>query len=266
MLHPDLRVKGFRGFSLVESVIALFLLLTIVMFLFMSFDQALRYQSRAAIRQKAVVIASRTMAGLRAWAQVPANYDSDWSAKNGMTFPDSQDGSYNVRIDCNPSGQPLFSPCFALESQYGPTAKFMTRSLIPVKVTVSWGSGSSSQLAVCSYIGDPPRVPQPLLQITQTGGPQPLPYQQVDTFGVTALDNGQQPIRDLVYTWDIQSITGNAWLLNTGPRNGTTQAVENIYTTPGGVVLDVSGLIQVQAETVYHGLPLNGTTANLTVQ
>ncbi|CAN0388045.1 unnamed protein product, partial [Phaeothamnion confervicola] len=91
-------IRGGRAFTLTESIIAFFLLATVVLFVVMAFGQALRYQTRASMRQKAVLIAARTMDGVRNWAKTPDNFDSDWSSQNVAAAPDPQEPEFTVRV------------------------------------------------------------------------------------------------------------------------------------------------------------------------
>lgn len=260
--------RPIRAFTLTESIIAFFLLATVVLFVIVGFGQALRYQTRAALRQKAVLIAARTMDQVRNWAKIPENYDSDWSSQNVAAAPDPQEPDFSVRVQANANGQDIYKPCFTLEEVYGSRADIMHRSVVPVKVTVSWNSSlPNSNLALVSYIGEPARPAQPTLVIQRTAGTEPLLQGETLSYKVSALDLNGRPITDLTFIWSVLPITANAWVLNTGNRNGQEQTIKNTYFQSNGTEVHVGpGRLKVQAWTLYHGKVLKGTTDDVVLQ
>jgi Tfp pilus assembly protein PilV len=249
------------GLSLLETVIALFLLVAEVLVLLGAFHQGVRHQARTYMQAQAIGVVQQTFSEIRAWARVPANYDSNWSAYHGVT---RQDGAFRVLIECAPGGQPLASPCNSLELPWSSRAKLLRRSVVPVKVTAVWDpSDARARLSVTSYLGEPPRAPDPVLRITQTGGPtSPVPQNGVMAFQVEARDSAGNPLRDLQYSWYVKPFTGNASVLGGGPRDGTSAEVKHAYVY-NGITLHVAGTIQVECRARYHGRELRGLTPNI---
>lgn len=246
------------GLSLLETVIALFLLVAEVLVLLGAFHQGVRHQARTTMQAQAVGVVQRTMSEVRAWARVPANFDSNWAVYNGAT---RQDAGFTVQIECAPAGLALASPCNSLENPWTSRAKVMRRSVVPVKVTATWDpSDSRANVSVTSYIGEPPRAANPVLLITQTGGPSsPVPQNGVMAFKVDARDASGNALQDLQFRWYVKPFTGNASVLDGGPRDGTTAEVKHAYIY-NGITLHVAGTIQVECRTTYHGRELRGVT------
>ena len=85
-----------RGLSLIETTLAMFLLVAEVLVLMGMFHQGLRNQTRMIMRTRAVSVMERTMSEIRAWAQTPANYSSGWTPYKNVSRRDTQDPEFTV--------------------------------------------------------------------------------------------------------------------------------------------------------------------------
>ncbi len=253
-----------RGLSLVETVLAMFLLVAEVLVLVGSFRQGLINQRRTAMGVRAVLVAERNLAEVRAWARDPAHFDSNWSPYLNLNRIDPEDPDFQVVIHSLPGGARLLSPCRPLESVWGAQAYQMSQSCVSVRVDVNWSGGGS--LSVTSAIAAPAREANPDLQITQTAGPSsPVPPDEVLTFQAAASDAAGQPLSDLRYHWDVKPLTGNASFLSGGPRDGSTIQLKHQYLSNGHPI-HASGRIQVHCRAVYHGRELQYTSQEIVLQ
>ena len=251
-----------RGLSLLETVVALFLLVAQVLVLLGSFQRGLRHQSRSLQNVRAQQTAHNQMAEIRAWARVAANFDSDWSTYAGLRH---QQGDLLIEVEA--ARQTLYSPCASLESAYDTRAYRLPDSLVSVKVSAIWDpSDPRSRVVLVSSIGQPARAADPHLRITQTGGDSsPVPFDGIQDYKVEAFDAAGRPLTDLRYSWQVKPLTGNATVLPGGPRDGGTARVQHVYTHLGHS-LHVSGAIQVQCQARYHGRELSGSTGQVMLQ
>lgn len=68
-----------RGVSLMEAVVAIFILAGGSLACFTLLVQAFRYQFASESTNSAVLLAERTLVSIRSWASQPDHFDSDWS-------------------------------------------------------------------------------------------------------------------------------------------------------------------------------------------
>ncbi|MEW6282590.1 MAG: hypothetical protein AB1758_28530 [Candidatus Eremiobacterota bacterium] len=73
-----------RGLSLLETVIALFILSAAIMLVVNLMHASLRHKARLEKRTQATLLASRVMAELRSWARDPINFATGWAGKDAI--------------------------------------------------------------------------------------------------------------------------------------------------------------------------------------
>jgi Tfp pilus assembly protein PilV len=255
-----------RGLSLLEAIIALFLLSGSLLVLLALFQSALNDTGRAATRQTAVVVAEKTLDGLRAQASQSPGYDS-WSSSPPLTTAtaDADYPLYKVQAQWNPAK--LYSPCSSTELGAYPTdPRVLTSSAYKVKLTVSWSATDS--VAVTTLIGDPVRSlatnstsnPFPTLHVSPVGSlANPLARNAVQQFSVTATDGAGNPVHDLLVDWYVATSTGNAVLSQ--DRRGTMVNATNGILLPSQPTLYTGGAVTVMARARLWGYEQAGISA-----
>ncbi|MCE7872762.1 hypothetical protein DYH09_20600 [bacterium CPR1] len=258
-----------RGLSLAETVMGLFILSSVMLVMITLFHSSLRYQGRVELRSRALLAASDKMAEVRGWARNPANFDSTWVPYNGTTSVPTDAPRITVRVDVDPNGRSLLSPCFELESPYGPLARALPRAVVPVRVSATWGPGPTERVVLFSYIAQP--VPSPavraasVLTIPPIGGP--LAAGATSPAAITAVDGNGLNLVNPIYDWEISSLGGNARIQAGGPRHGRDANVENLYEFSQLVPpVNVPGLIRAEAWTRWHGTLLRAASAPVQMQ
>lgn len=242
----------------------MFLLVAEVLVLVGSFRQGLINQRRTAMGVRAVAVAERSLAEVRAWARDPAHFDSAWTPYLDLNRIDPEDPDFAVVIRSLPGGTHLHSPCLPLEAVWGSQAYQLSHSCVSVQVLVTWSGGGS--FSVTSAIAAPAREATSDLQIAQTAGPaSPVPPDEVMTFQATAQDVAGQPLSDLRYHWDVIPLTGNASFVPGGARDGSTIQLKHQYMSNGHPI-HASGRIQVHCRAVYHGRELQHSTEEIVLQ
>ena len=240
-----------RALSLVETVLAVFLLAAQILLLAGLLAQFNRTQRDTRQRSRAALLAEQKMDEIRAWARQPGNFAGDWSVYQGQVTQPPEDPGFRLEVRVNSAGQPLYSPCLGLESPYDTKAKLLHRSCVPVRVSVSWAG--REPLVLNSLIGEPVR-PKPY---TLTFAPDPPFTQPVPTngpFGYKAqLQDGLGlPIEDVMFSWRVKPLTGNASLVESPNRNQRQVRAQHAYLRYGTVV-QVSGLVRLECRALYHG-------------
>lgn len=237
--------------SLVETVLSMFLLAGIMLAIVNLFHASLRYQVRVENRGQMALLATRTINDIRAHAQSPANFNGGLSFYNGRTWTEPDLPGFTIRTQTVPAGRTIYSPCETLEVPWTASgqARQLDRSVVPVKVTVSYRTDSVS---LVGYIAEPVRDPNTTLRIAPLAVPD-VPAGATFSLTVTAVDTGGVIIRDLFFDWDVDAETGNATITSTSPRDGRTVTIINEYngtTKPG--------TIRVTVKCRYRGLVLRG--------
>ena len=268
-----------QGLSLFEAIVSLFILTASVLMSVTLLHNSLRYQRMAKQRIEATALAEQTLDEVRAWAWQKSsgsfNYLGSWSLYQGTV---RSVAPYRVRIDASPATVQLASPCKTLESVV-PTAraKLLTSSVVPVRVRVEWDPPSPSHAVVIfTYVGEPPRVVVPPLQITRTAGSDPLPINGRADFAVEARDAGGNVIQDLMFQWYVEPVGANPGMGTMFPpfgpqftppvapqaRHGRTASLKHTVRLEDGSWDWAPGDVRLRARTGLHGRESFGEIRN----
>lgn len=164
MLRMTKLVARARAFSLLESVIALFLLSFAALSVLSMTQTGFQAQRRSQEAARANLAAQALVAELRLWAMDINNFKGGWSPYNGtVTMADYPE--YTVTVRSLAAGRPIYSPCAEIESQWLPAAnpltargpRTMPNAIVPVEVTVSWSPSSLDRVTILTYVGEPKR-------------------------------------------------------------------------------------------------------------
>lgn len=234
--------------SLVETVLAVFLLAAQILLLAGLLTQFNRSQRDVRQRSHAALLAEQKLDEIRAWARRSSNFASNWGIYQGQV---SESDGFRVEVRVNPAGQPLYSPCLGLEAPYQTRAKLLHHSLVPVRVSVSWGG--RDPLVVNTLVGEPVH-PRPY---TLTFTPDPFFTQPVAPngpfgFSVELKDGIGQTIEDVMFSWRVKPLTGNASLVESPDRSQRQVRARHAYMRYGTEV-QISGQVELEGRTIYHG-------------
>lgn len=258
--------------SLVETVIAIFMLAAQILLVSGMVAQFNRGQRSHRLRHRATALGQQKMDEIRAWARNPANYLSNWAAYKNQSAGPIED-TFTVETDCNPTGQPLYSPCLGLEAQYDVRAKRMTRSVVPVKVSVIWDPSSpSGRIDLCSLVGEPPRTGATMSIAPDTAFTEPIVANGEFGFKATVVDGNNRPIEDIQFQWRVKPVAplptdtpGNASLLPSPTRSMESARARHVFRRYG-VEVQVSGKVELECRALYHGMPLKASGGPVRLQ
>ena len=197
--------RGGRGLSLMETVIAIFVITFAVMIMAALFRSALDGAKRTRKIAIANVLADKRMQAIVHWAGQGDNF-SDWSSVDGASAADAQFPDFNVRSDAE--AQVIYSPCSEAELRYPPgdrRALFVSAKKVRVRVTWTPTSDPRNKVDLLSVIGAPP---QPLQAVKMTGTINPLSPLSSLTLNANGRDSDNDNIQDLFYLWTLSPLTG----------------------------------------------------------
>lgn len=257
--------RGQTAVSLLETVIALFLLLGAFTFLAQMYRQSFTYLKQTQREAEANLFAGNVLNELRGWARTPANYQdplwTSWASVTNSLFPD-----FEARV--KKSARPTLVPCWSIEQQViNPADRvLMSSALVRAQVEVLWRGQLLHTLD--TTIAEPERlvrVVNPVVVTAQTAVPSPLPRDQEVEFVAQLVDGSGQPINDVEFSWSVEAGTGNATFSNQS-RDTRSATLKNAYLTRGGVTYYTGGSCRVQAKARYFGIEYVGQTANIGLQ
>lgn len=194
-----------RGLSLVETLVAIFLLTGAAFASIALLMEASRAQRLTTETQRALGFAQQSLDRIEAWAREPANFASGWSIYADSSFPEPADPAFVVRIQANPSQPVLVSPNTSLEMAYAsPLQRRIASRACAVKATVSWLSVRPRAVVLWRWMGAPLSEVSGL-QVNQTAGASsPLAVNATATFDARLLDTSSQPIPGVIYYWKLE--------------------------------------------------------------
>lgn len=243
--------KRFRGLSLAETVIGLFLISAAVLSIFNLYTAALRYGTRAQERVLAVTLAQAKMDELRGWAQQPATPGHNWDDWSGQTGVSTNPEFPGYQVEVTEQLVVLDSPNSRFEQAFAAADRIQARNVRRVTVTVTWRNGQTS---ITSLLAQPGlEWGSPAMQITPTGSvPDPVPADTDIDFTVEAFDADNRPINDLTYTWYVRPVTGNGSIAQS--RSGETATFGNRVQLPDGMHTATGGRVTVVVRAKLRGV------------
>ena len=195
--------RGLSGFSIVEAVVAIFLLSFVALSVLQLTQSGFVAQKRNQDIVRANLALQSVIADLRIWGEDLGNFKGSWALYNG-TFTPSEYPEYTVTARCLPAGRPIDSPCAELETQWEPTTygkRTMPNAIVPVELTISWSTDPRDGLTILTYVGEPKRDVSAINFIV-TGPSNPsVSMAGLTHYTVTAEDSSRRPMDNLMYQW-----------------------------------------------------------------
>lgn len=246
--------NGRSGVSLVESIVAIYILTGAVLTVFLLFDHGLRISGETSRQSKLVLVAQRRLEEIRAWAATlsggaASNFDN--IASLTATGPDPKDG--DVTVDVRAAIVTIFNPDTNSESGWGASAKTMVHSVAKVQVKASYGG--SENVTLVSLIREPAltwRSGTPLTLATSASTVSSL-----GSFSNTAQGfstTGAQ-IQDLGFRWHVNPIDSSGDI-KVGHLDDVTYTNRFFNSWTNGYASQ-PGTLKLQAEARYGGVMQN---------
>jgi Tfp pilus assembly protein PilV len=258
-----------RGYSLLEAVIAFFILLCCFAVIIALFQSGLRYSVRTQNQQLAPMLAERQIEGMRAWSETANGSGFNWSnlaaIYNGESFQPADFGDFTVTTKV--LSQTLYSTSSSVERALGTQARQLTNSADLVEVGVAWNDGVSHQIKLQSYLVAPAssfRSSNTIVVTTVSSGGNPLPQGSMMNLTATGYDHNGNAIPDLFFVWNVISVTGQGTLAQS--RDGSSANLTNVVTFANGSTAQSPGNLYVQASAKYHGVTAAGNSSLVQLQ
>lgn len=248
-----------RALSLVETVLATFLLLWAIMIIVRLFHSGIAYTSRSMEQETAVFLAEQQLEGVRAWSERlngnVYNYDNLASVYNGTPIAADLPG---FTISTRVVKRELYSGCSQIELGQPSDRRVLRDSACTAQVDVKW-AGDRRQIRLCTILARPPLsfpdpAPSPNLPtgVVLTGpSDNPVPHLGSTEMQAGALDRNGSPLRDLFYEWEVVPISGGATLEQN--RSGSSARLFNWIYLPDGSKASTGGEVTVRVTARYHG-------------
>lgn len=201
-----------RGATLIETVIALFLLGLSTILVATLFQSGLQRARLSEQERVAINVANNALAELRAWSKA-GNYvsPSDLSSKDGSTYSEPANPEFVVTYKVKQTE--VLSSCSQLENTF-PAAqrRALSRSVAFVEARVDWSSNSGPRsLSLESLLPESPRTLSRVIVNNGNGGT--IPKDRSVSVTAVAVDDQGRRIEDLFVDWFVEPIDGRGSLL-----------------------------------------------------
>ena len=237
------------AYSLMEAILASFLLIGVFLLVGKMFHRGLQYSSVVNERVTAVHIAEQQMARVRRQVEETG----EWTAPVAE-FPEHPEYKVDVRLD----GVRLYSPSSKLEEAYPPsTRRTIGESSKKVSVIVSWGRGEAKRFVLTSLVNQPPRRwrTKNSIVIKRDRGNSPIRPGQSIRYVATGYDEDGKEIKDLFFQWNVVPVYGEDSAVGRvrQSHNGSIGVLGNRVQTVEGELLDLQGFCKITATALLDG-------------
>jgi type II secretory pathway pseudopilin PulG len=247
-----MRVRDLSGISILETIIAFFIITVAILIVTQLFHSSLRYGRVIEDRRLGALLAENKLEEVRRWASDPDNFESAWSVYDNTTSTYPTFEKYSITTTL--SAPQLLTPNSGMEVIH-PVIERRTIASSTRGVTVEcvWGSKQSQRLELSTLVAAPPRDWSTSTPLVITGtAPNPLPKDGTHTFTVQGFDDDGHELTDLTFNWIVLPEDGNGVVADSS-RDGTSGTVGNWMFGPGGVKTYRPGWVQFTVVARYNG-------------
>lgn len=253
-----------RGFSLAETVLAMFIMVGAMVVFGLLMHSMLNYGARAQQRAMAALAAQNKLEEIRNWANSGGNFFGAWPYANQTSTDPAFPG---VTLLSQVEDQQLISPCTELEKNNA-SPRAIVQSCKKVRVTAAWPQDGGQPIRVVTLMAAPNRTPNPSLSVSGAI-PGTLSANASFVASVSAVDSTGRPLHDLVFQWaslptGASPGNGTAIALN---GNGTRGRFTNSFQPQvGGPAVIVPGSCKLGVIAFYRGQILQGDSGAFVLQ
>jgi type II secretory pathway pseudopilin PulG len=207
-----MRARGERAFSLLETLIALFIIVMALLIMTQLMHTALQRGTVVEKRLLGALCAQQKLEEIRAWALDATNFHGSWSTYDNVVSQNPQFPGLQTRTTL--SDQPLSTPSRLLEEPYLATE----RRILPgacrgVTVECWWGSGPQQRLELNSLVGAPPDSFRTVNPIEITPSTLSMAKDSTATFSAKAFDAAGREIEGMTFSWFIVPKSGTGLMV-----------------------------------------------------
>ncbi|MCA9781601.1 MAG: hypothetical protein KC800_33010 [Candidatus Eremiobacteraeota bacterium] len=247
-----------RAFSLLETLIAIFLIVMALLVVTRLMHQSLQRGTAVERRLTATLFAQDKLEEIRAWALDPGNFHGDWSSWDGATFTHPDFPDYQVRTSL--SEQPLSTPSRLLEEVYPPDRqRILNEACKGVTVECWWSDDQRDRIELNTLVGAPSdtfRLPN---SIEITPSAQTLAKDSSASFTAKAFDSGGREIKGLTFSWFIVPKSGTGTLVGQSRDGRTAEIGHWLYALDGTSHTFAPGLCEFAVRARFNGVEAVGS-------
>lgn len=260
------RVSSTRALTLVETVIATFLLGSALVLVVTLFHRSIRLANLNERVSRASLLARSVLAEIKAEAELPASYSSGLASWAGRVYSLPEYPDLQIKTSVGPA-EKLFSPCSGLANRF-PNPHELEQVYLPVKIVVSWGAAQEQSIQLLDRIREPVRTLDTIRVTRVDSVGSPVPVDGIMEFRAEALDSGGNVIPGIGFAWSVEPITGNATMLERDSSDsGLSRFQHKYYFNPlTSTWENVPGGIKVRARAVYYGNYYFGESSEIQLQ
>ena len=226
-----------QGTGLLETVIALFILVAAMIVSFRLFGQSLFWQGRAELQQTALFLARQKIEEARVAARDIQEYNQGLPSLVGISQPEANTEVQVWVTSLTDSAQLRLIPSESFEQPYnrpinsGPLngvvtddRRILASSLLHLEVEVRSLANHFQAIRLVTLIREPRRE----LDRIEISAPSlaSLSYREAAQFTATAIDQNGDPIPDLAVRWVIEPISSSGTVFQS--RSGGVCALEHV--------------------------------------
>lgn len=243
--------KPVGGLSLIECILAFFMISCGILVLVQLYDSSFRHSMSIEARHQVTLMTEEVADAVREWGSQSANFASSWAIYDNTEFTDPRFPGVRSRVRVAPAGREIFSPFQAM-----PGSRRIEASIVPVRVESMFENRVSTRVILMTYVGEPPRPgllsgTPPAVAVNLVAGTDPVAPDGTLDFEARLTDNTGQTIQGVTFTWTVLPETGNA-LIETITSEGDRAQLVHRYPVSAALT-HVAGTIKVEARARYGG-------------
>lgn len=240
------------GLSLLETLIALFILLSAFTIILSLFLRSTDHQVNVQTKVFSVAFAETLLDDIKVWAADYDNFSGDWTSWSSVTLPEYP--GYEAKVEVIKPRVP--DPCTLLESDK-PVADrtIMTESFRDITLVVF--HEDVEQLSLQTRLAEPAREIKEVKIESRSGGTSLAPFAEAELEAML-LDTNDKVVSDVVFRWTVDSVTGNG-SVSPQASDSSIGIVKNAYIGMDGLTRIVPGTCRVSASARYRGREYTGS-------
>jgi Tfp pilus assembly protein PilV len=259
-----------RGLSLLETMLAIFLLLTVLTFVLELYCRSFQNLTKVEQTFQATAFARDTLEEVRVWARDPVHF----SQPTWAPFANVTDSRYpDFAIQTEVAAAELNAACTAFEDGLN-AADRLTMPNSARTVTLSVIHRGVAIFELSSLIAEPERrlaAMNPVRVVANPVAPDPVAVDGEVEFQASLLDSAGAQITDVEFTWSVLPgpevptagiRPGNGMIVRVS-RDGTKAVFKNRYERTDGTVDHTGGVCRVVANAKYFAATQRGRSVDL---
>jgi type II secretory pathway pseudopilin PulG len=254
-------LRNRRAVSLLEAVIAVFILLGVLTFTLEIYSRSMGYLGAIERNAQAANFANNVLNEVRQWAKEPENFLlDDWAPF--ASFKDSSFPDLEARVTADFSTTMSPSSAQEIDRPSGRQVR-MEGSLKTVSINILRDGEDLFQ--VTAVLSEPKREIDIASAVVVTPvGPLagPLAADETQRFRAKFIDANGDEVKDVKFSWSVEPNTGNAHISEQS-RDGEEGTLMNAYILRPNTRIYTGGTCRVSASATYFGEDYSGLSGSV---